>query len=651
MNRLLFFLLIIGSFSSVAQVVLSTKSNKAIELYTEADNFRVRGQHAQAIDLLDQAISKDKKFVEAYYRLGLVYLTIKNYSKAIENFEKGLSLTNEEKKQKVFWYDLGETYLLTGQYDRATTTLAEFVKVENQNKQKLDQANLMLKNATFAQSNQSEKATYQQRKLSDTVNCFAMQYFPVLTADQQELIFTRRLVGIGDDDEDLVITRKDTKGKWYSPVSISKNINSKFNEGTCTISADGRKLIFTSCTGRKGYGSCDLFESTRVGNDWSEPVNLGPNVNSNDWESQPSLSADGRTLYFVSDRKGGYGRRDIWYSDLDDNGQWTKAQNLGAPVNTVYEEYSPFIHVNGKTLYFASNGLVGFGGFDLFFSEKLDTGWSLPENVGSPINDHEDQFSLFITADGKKGYYSHEEMTASGIPMGRLYEVQIPEKQQIKYRSNYVKGTVKDKKTGKELKAKIELFDINKNKIVSLVHSDSLSGEYLMVLTQGSEYALYVTKKGYLFQSLNFNYSVPIVPIAPIAIGRIGIGFEPLLINIELDPAVKGSVSVLKNIFFDVDKYDLKEKSITELEKIVQFLTENPQIQVEISGHTDNTGNQDYNQQLSDKRAKSVYSYIMSKGISPFRLSWKGYGSLNPVHSNNTEQGRQQNRRIEFTIR
>lgn len=622
---------------SFAQGTLSTTSNKAIELYTEADNFRVRGQHAQAIELLNEAISKDKKFVEAYYRLGLVYMTIKNYSKAIDNFEKGLSLTADVKKQKVFWFDLGETYLRTGQYDKATSMLGEFVKVENQNKVKLDRANLMLKNAVFAKSNQAEKAKYKQRKLSDTVNCFAMQYFPVLTADQQELFFTRRLVGLGDDDEDLVVARKDAKGKWYSPVSISKNINSKFNEGTCTISADGRKLIFTSCTGRKGYGSCDLFESEKIGNDWGEPVNLGPNVNSYEWESQPSLSADGRTLYFVSDRKGGFGRRDIWFSTLDANGQWTKAQNVGAPVNTQYEEYSPFIHVNGKTLYFASNGLVGFGGFDIFYSEKLDNGWALPENMGSPINDHEDQFSLFITADGKRGYYSHEEMTPSGIPMGRLYEVQIPEDKQVKYKSNYVKGIVKDKKTGKELKAKIELFDINKNAIVSLVNSDSISGAYLIVLTQGSEYALYVNKKGYLFQSLSFNYSDIV-------------NFEPLVINIDLEPATKGSVSVLKNIFFDVDKFDLKEKSLTELEKVVQFLQENPQVRVEISGHTDNTGNSQYNQQLSEKRAKSVFSYLIQKGVNSQRLSSKGFGSTKPIASNDLEDGRQQNRRIEFTI-
>ena len=637
MNRILSLLLVAIPLLSQAQGALSTTSNKAIELYTEADNFRVRGQHTQAIELLNEAISKDKKFVEAYYRLGLVYMTTRNYPKAVENFEKGLSLTTDVRKQKVFWYDLGETYLLSGQYEKSASTLEQFVKVENQNKVKLDRANLMLKNANFAKSNLAEKAKYSQRKLSDTVNCFAMQYFPVLTADQRELFFTRRLVGIGDDDEDLVVARKDPNGKWTKPASISANINSKFNEGTCTISADGRKLIFTSCTGRRGYGSCDLFESEKIGEDWGEPVNLGPNVNSYEWESQPSLSADGRTLYFVSDRKGGLGRRDLWYSTLDANGQWTKAQNVGAPVNTQYDELSPFIHVNGKTLFFASNGLVGFGKFDIFYSEKFDKGWTLPENVGSPINDHEDQFSLFITADGKKGYYSHEEMTASGIAMGRLYEVQIPEDKQIKYKSNYVKGVVKDKKTGKELKAKIELFDINKNSIVSLVNSDSVSGEYLIVLTQGSEYALYVNKRGYLFQSLSFNYSAVT-------------NFEPLIINIELEPATKGSVSVLKNIFFDIDKFDLKDKSITELEKIVQFLEENPQIRVEISGHTDNTGNAQYNQQLSEKRAKSVYSYLVQKGIGAQRLASKGFGSTKPIASNESEDGRQQNRRIEFTI-
>lgn len=615
---------------------LDTKSKKAIELYVQADNFRVRSQYTEAINALTEAIQKDKKFTEAYYRLGIVYRSMKNFPRAINNFNHALTLTQDIRKRKMIWFDLGDAYMASGQYKNAIAVLSEFVTAETQNKQRLSKANGWIQNAQFAIDNQDFKNQYIPKPLSDTVNCFPLQYFPTLTADQQELIFTRRRGYRNDDDEDMVISHKNAQGNWSIPQSISANINTLQNEGTCTISADGRKLIFTSC--QNGYsGDCDLFESIKTGNVWSKPVNLGPNVNSADWESHPTLSADGRTLYFVSDRKGGFGRNDIWYTTLEPTGKWTKAQNLGDRVNTQYDERSPFIHVNGRTLYFATHGLVGFGGYDIFYTEKTDNIWAAPVNMGSPINDHEDQYSLFITADGQKGYYSHEENLGNGHEKSIIVEIQIPDNQIIKYRSNYIKGIVTDSKTGEKLKAQIELFDINKNEIVSFVESDSISGQYLMVLTQGSEYALYVNKKGYLFKSLNFNYS---------EIDH----FEPLVMNIPLDRAVKGVAAVLKNIFFEVDKYELKEKSSTELEKIVRFLIENPQINIEIGGHTDNTGIAAYNQELSERRAKSVYNYLINKGISSKRLSAKGLGSLKPVASNESEAGRQLNRRIEFII-
>jgi outer membrane protein OmpA-like peptidoglycan-associated protein len=621
----------------VAQPVLSTKSKKAIELYNQADNFRVRGQYQQAIDLLNEAINRDKKFVEAYYRLGLVYMAARRYPLAVQNFEQGLILTSDVRKQKVFWYDLGEAYLNTGQYDKAVATLHNFLRAENQNRPKIDRATQLLRNAEFARQNQALKAQYNQRPLSDTVNCFPLQYFPVLTADQQELIFTRRLGNGAEHDEDLVVARRESNGRWGRPQSVSKNVNSVLNEGTCTISADGRKLIFTSCVGRQSFGSCDLYETVKVGNEWTEPKNLGPNVNSAEWESQPSLSADGRTLYFVSDRRGGLGRRDIWVSNLDDQGQWSKARNLGHPVNTPGDEISPFIHVNNQVLYFASTGHTGFGGYDIFYAERSGELWSTPVNLGRPLNDHEDQFSLFITADGQKGYYSHEESNSSG-PVSRIYEIDIPASQQVKKKSNYVSGVIADRKTGEKLKAKIELFNLEQNSRIAMVESDSITGQYLMVLTQGADYALYVSKPGYLFCSLNFNYSEQI-------------NLEPIEQNILLDKAVAGSVSVLKNLFFDTDKYDLKEKSLTELEKIVRFLTENPAITIEISGHTDNTGNAAYNRQLSERRAQAVYNYLVNRGIDARRLIANGYGMSRPVADNTTEEGKQLNRRIEFLIR
>lgn len=635
--RLIVFALV-ASVASPSFAQLSSKNKKAIELYTEADNYRVRGQFMQALDLVQQAISKDKNFVEAWYRQGLIYANMKDVPHAISSFEKALTLTSDPKKQKVIWFDLGDCYLMSGDYAKAITVLKQYIQVENQNKQKSDRASMMVRNAEFALASMKEDSGYRIRPLSDTVNCFPMQYFPVLTADESSLIFTRRLGNGGEHDEDLVIAHKDTHGRWTRPESLSKNINSFLNEGTCTISADGRKLIFTSCVGRQGFGSCDLFESVRIGNEWTAPKNLGPTVNSGDWESQPTLSADGRTLYFVSDRRGGIGRRDIWMTTLDDNGNWNKAVNVGAPVNTVYDEISPFIHVNNQVLYFASNGQTGFGGYDIFYSERGGQKWTAPVNMGSPINTYQDQFSLFITADGKRGYYSHEDQVPSGKVASRIYEITIPEDKQIQRKSNYIKGVVTDKETHLPLQARIELVDIQRDTVLARVESDSVTGEYLMVLTDGSEYALYINRQHYLFQSLNFDYSGKATR-------------EPIIRNIELMPVKKGSVAVLKNIFFDFDKYDLKEKSKPELQKIIRFLQENPTVHIEIGGHTDNAGSAVYNQQLSEKRAQAVYRYLVNAGIDMRRLSAKGYGASRPVDTNDTDEGRQANRRIEFTVK
>jgi outer membrane protein OmpA-like peptidoglycan-associated protein/tetratricopeptide (TPR) repeat protein len=631
-------LFVFGFSVAAAQLPLDTKSKKAIEYYTEADNYRVRGQYSQAIRLLMEAIDKDRNFTEAYYRLGIVYMTLKEFPQAITNLEKGLSLTKDIRKQKVFWYDLGESYFTEGNYDKAEEILKKFLGAEVQNKVKIDRARLLLSNVDFARENKKNASAYKLRRLSDTVNAYVMQYFPVLTADQQSLIFTRRLGGGPSDDEDLVISAKNKRGRWEEPKSLSKNINSELNEGTCTISADGRKLIFTSCVGRQGYGSCDLFQSVRIGDEWTQPKNLGPMVNSAEWESQPSLSADGRTLYFVSDRRGGEGRRDIWVSTLNENGQWTRAKNVGKPVNTPYDEISPFIHVNNRVLYFASNGQIGFGGYDIFFSERDSlSAWREPKNIGSPINNHEDQFSLFITADGKKGYYSHEEAKEGGYSASQIYEIEIPEENRIRYASNYVKGVVRDKQTRAPLDASIELINLESNRTESLVSSDSVSGAYLIVLTQGAEYALYVNRPGYLFQSLNFNYSTVK-------------NFEPIVLDIDLEKATAGTRAVLQNIFFEVDKYDLQPKSVTELEKIQRFLKENPAVRVEISGHTDNSGTAAHNASLSQKRAQSVYDYLVSHGVEASRLFAKGYGADQPIADNSTEDGRQKNRRIEFKV-
>ena len=629
-----FFLLFI-SISAFGQTsTLCTKNKKAIELYTEADNYRVRGQFRQAFDLLNQAIQKDKNFCEAYYRMALVYYATKDLKKAIEWMNKGLALTSDPKKQKIFYYDLAEFHLQMGDYATAKKFSSQFLAEEKINKSKIESATLWLKTSEFG-LNQKSASQYLPRMLSDTVNSFVMQYFPVLTADEQQLFFTRRNGITSNDTEDLVVSTKDARGRWSKPVSVSSNINSPENEGTCTVSADGRQIIFTSCRGRKGFGGCDLFMSEKQGDEWSEPVNLGSGVNSTYWESQPALSADGRVLYFASERKGGRGGKDIYVSYKNEKGEWSRAEILPSNINTSKDDLSPFIHANGRTLFFASDGRIGFGGYDIYVTERIDNNWTEPKNFGAPVNNFEDQFSLFIAADGKTGYYSHERDRDENT--GRIYEIKVPEEQQVAHRSNYVKGIISDGDTGNPIKARIELVDLKKNELISVVSSDSLNGKYLMVLTHGSDYGLFVSAHGYLYKSFNFNYEQANL-------------MEPISIDIELQKAKSGAIVVLNNIFFDYNKFDLKSESVVELEKVVRFLSENPKIKIEISGHTDNQGNEDSNLILSQKRAASVSEYLSQKGIAPNRIKTIGLGSKRPILDNSTDANRQANRRIEFRI-
>lgn len=619
---------------SLSQSQLSTKSKKAAEYYYQADNFRVRGQYTMAADLLKKAIEKDDKFHEAYFRLATIYKAKGDLNEAEKLLLKADDLTQGQNAGVSF--ELGELYLLSGEYEKAIKYIDKYLAFGAKNSRRVEEANKIKSDANFALENMNLAAELNPQSLSDTVNAFPMQYFPVVTVDQQSIIFTRRLGTTMDYDEDLVISRKNDDGRWGRPESLSENINSEGNEGTCTISADGRMLIFTSCYGRPGYGSCDLYISTRTGNEWSQPVNLGPKVNSSAWESQPSLSSDGRTLYFISNKGGGVGGRDIYVTTLDDKNQWTSPKNLGRGVNTPGDEVSPFIHPNNITLYFASNGLTGFGGFDIFYSERENNEWSEPKNIGYPINTSEDQVSLFITSDGKKGYYSHE-VNNNPEQKGRIYEFNVPESVQVKYSTSYVSGKVFDAETKEPLKADIELFDLKEDQREGLVSSDSLTGSYLMVLTEGSDYALYVNKKGYLFESLSFEY-------------ELDDNLEPVNIDIYLKPIKSGASAVLNNIFFDFDSYALQEKSKTELNKLVWFLKSNPTAKIEVGGHTDNTGGEAYNLDLSLKRAKAVYDYLLKEGIPKAQLTYKGYGQNTPAYPNDSELHKKLNRRIEFKI-
>ncbi len=629
MNKFFLLIVFLVLTAPIFAQSLSTKNKKAIDLYIEADNYRVRGQFDQAIRLLKQAIEKDKKFEEAFYRLAITQRSVGDLVSSSESFENALALCAFPLKQKTYYFLLGDNYLRKGFYDKAKNNLEKFLSIERPDKAKIDQALLWKTQAEYGLVHDHENLGYKTKALSDSVNRFPMQYFPTITADGQEIIFTVRYGSAHNDNEDIFVSHKDTYGKWQSPVSISENVNTEYREGACSISADGRHLILTIC----GLRGCDLYESKKEGEVWRKPVGLGAAVNSAGWEAQPSLSADGNELYFVSDRKGGMGGYDIWYSKKDSTGAWLRAINLGKSVNTKFDEIAPFIHVNNRNLFFASNGLPGFGGYDIYGSEKNGAQWQSPQNLGAPLNDFEDQYSFVVTSDGANAFYSREESRIKS----KIYQTNIPKEIQVRSRGNVVRGVVTDSNTKRPLRARVELFDLKVNQKISVINSDSVSGNYLIVIPGQSEYALHVAEPGYLFYSLHFNYEERDQD-------------QPLTIDIALQPIVRNAVTVLNNIFFDFNQSEIKPRSLSELDEVVKFLKENPIIRVEISGHTDNVGNENYNQQLSLKRAQSVVNYFSSKGIAVTRLAQVGFGSKKPIRPNDSEENRQVNRRIEFKI-
>ncbi len=626
---LVFFLILTGYAKSQSY---TSKNKKAIKLYTEARTLMGARSFDKAFDKLQAAIEKDENFAEAYLKLATIYrirlqdsLQITCYQAVVNRYPNVSRFSNA-------WFYLGESSFNKGNYEKTLNYLKKYQELTSKRGRYNGKSSLMINNSNFAIAYKINNFQFNPRPLPNIVNQFNQQYFPVLTADQKSLIYVKR-----EENEDIMLSQLDANGNWKNPISISENINSEYNEGTCSISANGRMLVFTSCMGRKGYGSCDLYISTKLGNKWAIPTNMGEIINSSAWDSQPSLSADGRTLYFVSNRRGGYGNRDIYVTTLNKDDEWAKPTNIGPEINTSFDDISPFIHPNGQRLYFSTNGRLGFGGFDIYFSEKENTDWSKPINFGYPINTHNDEVSMYISSDGSKGYYSHEEQLEDSFT-SILYEIDIPPELQIEHKSSYVYGKIVDSKTKKPLLADISLIDLDTNTPMELVSSDSITGNYLIVLTEGKEYGLFAEAAGYLYKSKNFNLSNQIL--------------EPVEANIELSPIEMGAKIVLSNIFFEFDSYKLTKTSLTELTKVLAFIESNSSAtwRIEITGYTDNVGGNKYNLELSANRAKSVYNYLVKKGIRNTILSYKGLGASNFLKDNISEETRSQNRRIEFKI-
>lgn len=623
------------SASLFAQKNYSISDKKAISLFEKGLESFNNNNKKGAISYYERALEREPNFAEAVHRLGQVYELSGNKSLAFSFYEKAIKIAPDLPATAIIYHILGLNSFEKGAYQKAIDQLDQFISLSPKAYSLVNKSKKIMANASFAIEAVKTPLKINPTSLGKTVNVFHSQYFPSLTADKEMLIFTG--YNRNNQDENLYVSYLKNK-VWTSPTPISANINSPENEGTAAISADGRTLVFTACNTKNGLGSCDLFVSYKEGNIWPKAINLGENINTREWESQPSLSADGTILYFVSDRRGGIGKRDIYISRKNYDGDWSLAQNLGNEINTADDEISPFIHPNGISLFFASDGYPGLGGMDIFFSEKINNKWSHPENFGYPINTTRDQVSLFITADNKRGYYSLEQNQDEASRNSLLYQFDIPLQlaKRIK-KANVVKGVVTDAKSKKKLKADIEVYDLNTNNLESKTTSDEQTGEYMNVLNQGGNYGLFVNKPGYFFKSLAFDYSDETDSTAK-------------YFDISLEPLVKNSREILNNIYFDTNKFELKTESKPELEKLTKLLNLNPSLNIEISGHTDDIGKDAENLVLSKNRAKAVSDFLAKSGINPMRIKVVGYGKTAPTVPNNSELNRAKNRRIEVKI-
>lgn len=629
------------SFVLLAQKKYSTEDKRAIKFYQKAQESIQLRQTKEALIFLEKALDRDEDFMEALLFSADLYSDLGESDKMITAYEKAIAIDSDFFPNAL--YNLANAYFKQGKYQVALNRYNQFL-----NHQKISIRNKKyslhrIKCCEFALNAIKNPRRIKTQAMSDSINTNADEYWPSLTADEQTLIFTRLLptgkLGRNKKEiyqEDLWFSERIDE-QWMKTQALSEQINSKRNEGAQSITADGRYMYFTASDRNDGRGRCDIYYTIKQAGIWSNPINCGANVNTKAWEAQPSISADGRTLYFVSNRKTGKGKMDIWQCKLLERFQggkqrWSKAENL--KINTRGNEMSPFIHASNTYMVFASDALVGMGAFDLYQINQLENGeWSEPENLSYPINTHQDEMGLIINAKGNKGYFSSDRIQAKGRD---IYEFELPPSIQVP-KVSYLKGRVFDKESKKPLLASLILLDIKSRDTIAHLKSDNNDGGYLICLPQGKKYLFHAEADGYLFYSDHFAMNENAYDQPQ--------GKDIALQIIEINKEV-----VLKNIFFETDSWSIKSESESELNGLHDFLMKNKNIKIELSGHTDNTGSLSKNKNLSENRAKAVFLALIERGIDRNRLSFKGYASSKPIGDNTNEKGKALNRRTEFKI-
>jgi outer membrane protein OmpA-like peptidoglycan-associated protein len=605
---------------------------KAVTQYEKALDMLRDGMIKEAAPVLAESIKEDSNFVDAYLSLAGVLGQLKKYDQSVKLYEKARG------KDSLYFqiYNLPYSINLAGQgkFEEALTAIKQFLAYPKLNERSIKSGEYRKKCYEFAIQYAATHSPggylFSPVNLGDSVNTAVSEYYPSVTVTDSLLVFTRRT---GAHREDFIESSISNKGfgKWKL---IEGDINEETNKGALSVSQDGEWMLFAGQLSGQSYKSFDIYISYYTPDGWSEPQNMGDNINTDFYETAPTLSPDKRALYFVSNRPGGYGGSDLYVSYRQPNGKWGPAQNMGQGINTAGDEMAPFIHADNQTLYYTSDGLPGYGGSDIFVVHRQANGeWGKPENLGYPINTIENEGSLAVSADGLTAYYASDRADSRGGL--DLYKFEL--RPDIRpYRTLYVKGIVTDSKTGKPLPSSVELTDNSTQQALMKVQTDE-KGEYFITLPTGKDYTFTVNRKGYLFYSEVYALSQHKAD----SVYKKDIALQPVALNAEI---------TFQNILFATGSYQLPGDASVELDKLVQVLTDNPGLKVEISGHTDNVGKAEDNLLLSANRAKSIVDYLQQQGISGQRLSYKGYGATQPVADNGTAEGRAKNRRTTFRV-
>ncbi|WP_207434353.1 OmpA family protein [Sabulibacter ruber] len=638
------------------------------------DDYR-RIHYRNAIPLYVAAHQFNPNSATLNFRLGVCYLFSDEKGKAAQHLETARKLNPAVSPELGFY--LGRAYQVNLEWKKATAEFKKYLATlpTDKNKDKIQLVNQHIRECLSGEELQKNPVLVYLDNLGPELNSEGPEFNPVISADETVMVFTslrqpqalQKAKKEKDEDkiekapvlnEDLFISTK-VNGKWTPAQNMGPNINTDKFETAVGLSADGQRLILY-----REENNGDLFESSLKGEEWSKPEEL-KNINSNAHESSASYSYDGKTLYFVSNRPNGIGGHDIYSSVLDSKGEWSKPVNAGPDLNTPYDEGFVFLMPDGKTLYFSSQGHTSMGGFDIFKSVYENGKWTKPENVGFPINSPDDDYFLAVGASSRFGYFSSNrvEKCQKSSDLYRItflgpekpmvlnteddllasISLQVPQPVQVKVQelktpqSLLLSGTIKDAKTSAPTEAKIELIDNLKNEVIAVYSSNSQTGKYIISLPAGKNYGLAIRKDGNLLHSENFDLTS-------------AHAFTKLQKDIQLKAVTSGSSVALRNVFFEPEQAKLKPESMNELNRLVEFLKDERSQKVEIAGFTDSKGDAAEKLRLSESRAKAVVEYLISKGINAKRLQAKGFGAEQPIATNDTDEGRTLNQRVELKL-